>query len=71
MRDVSDLFNDLKNGTLLAVSYAKPDGTMDGHSASSKFDLFEAFAKKHHRVCPIQPRAVEEHGDLRHRGRGR
>jgi phospholipase C len=45
MRDVTDLFNDLKNGTLPAVSYAKPDGTMDGHPASSKFDLFEAFAK--------------------------
>jgi phospholipase C len=43
MRDVTDLFADLKNGTLPAVSYAKPDGTMDGHPASSKFDLFEAF----------------------------
>src|SRR6202045_4787386 len=45
MRDVTDLFNDLKNGTLPAVSYVKPDGVMDGHPASSKFDLFEAFAK--------------------------
>ena len=45
MRDVTDLFDDLKNGTLPAVSYVKPDGTMDGHPASSKFDLFEAFAK--------------------------
>jgi phospholipase C len=43
MRDVTDLFVDLKNGTLPAVSYVKPDGTMDGHPASSKFDLFEAF----------------------------
>ncbi len=45
MRDVTDLFDDLKNGTLPAVSYAKPDGPMDGHPASSKFGLFEAFAK--------------------------
>jgi phospholipase C len=45
MRDVTDLFNDLKNGTLPAVSYVKPDGTMDGHPASSKFGLFEAFTK--------------------------
>ena len=45
MRDVTDLFNDLKNGTLPAVSYVKPDGAMDGHPASSKFNLFEAFAK--------------------------
>ena len=43
MRDVTDLFVDLKNGTLPAVSYVKPDGTMDGHPASSKFGLFEAF----------------------------
>lgn len=44
MRDVTDLFVDIQNGTLPAVSYVKPDGTMDGHPASSKFDLFEAFA---------------------------
>ncbi len=45
MRDVTDLFADLTNGTLPAVSYVKPDGTMDGHPASSKWTLFEAFAK--------------------------
>jgi phospholipase C len=45
MRDVTDLFTDLKNGTLPAVSYVKPDGAMDGHPASSKFDLFEAFVE--------------------------
>ena len=45
MRDVTDLFTDLKDGTLPAVSYVKPDGTMDGHPASSKWSLFEAFAK--------------------------
>jgi phospholipase C len=43
MRDVTDLFADLTNGTLPAVSYVKPDGALDGHPASSKFDLFEAF----------------------------
>jgi phospholipase C len=45
MRDVTDLFGDLVNGTLPAVSYVKPDGTMDGHPASSKWTLFEAFTK--------------------------
>ncbi len=45
MRDVTDLFDDLKNGTLPAVSYVKPDGLMDGHPASSKWSLFEAFAQ--------------------------
>jgi phospholipase C len=45
MRDVTDLFSDLVNGTLPAVSYVKPDGSMDGHPASSKWGLFEAFAQ--------------------------
>jgi phospholipase C len=45
MRDVTDLFTDLQNGALPAVSYVKPDGTMDGHPQSSKWTLFEAFAK--------------------------
>ena len=45
MRDVTDLFTDLSNGTLPAVSYVKPDGLLDGHPASSKWILFEAFAK--------------------------
>lgn len=45
MRDVTDLFTDLVNGTLPAVSYVKPDGNLDGHPASSKWILFEAFAK--------------------------
>jgi phospholipase C len=45
MRDVVDLFADIKAGTLPAVSYVKPDGAMDGHPNSSKWTLFEAFAK--------------------------
>ncbi len=45
MRDVTDLFTDIQNGTLPAVSYVKPDGVLDGHPASSKFDLFEAFVQ--------------------------
>jgi phospholipase C len=43
MRDVVDLFDDLVGGTLPAVSFVKPDGTMDGHPFSSKWTLFEAF----------------------------
>jgi phospholipase C len=45
MRDVTDLFADVAAGNLPAVSYVKPDGTMDGHPASSKWSLFEAFAE--------------------------
>jgi len=44
MRDVVDLFSDIQNGTLPAVSYVKPDSVLDGHPSSSKWNLFEAFA---------------------------
>jgi phospholipase C len=45
MRDVTDLFVDLVRGTLPAVSYVKPDALLDGHPASSKWTLYEAFVK--------------------------
>jgi phospholipase C len=44
--DTTDLYSDIKNGTLPAVSFVKPSGWVDGHPASSKFDLFEGFVKK-------------------------
>lgn len=45
VKDVLDLFNDITNGTLPAVSYVKPDGLLDGHPESSKLGLFEAFTR--------------------------
>ena len=45
-QDISDLYNDIQNDTLPAVSIAKPDGILDGHPASSKLDLFEGYVKK-------------------------
>ena len=45
MKDVTDLATDIKNATLPAVSFVKPDGLLDGHPASSKLSLFEAFAE--------------------------
>jgi len=45
MRDVTDLFTDLANGTLPAVSYVKPDGYLDAHPGGGKMTLFEAFVK--------------------------
>jgi phospholipase C len=44
LKDVPDLESDISSGTLPAVSIVKPDGLLDGHPASSKLDLFEAFA---------------------------
>ncbi len=46
LQDTVDLYNDIQNGTLPAVSFVKPSGYVDGHPASSKLDLFEGFVKK-------------------------
>ncbi|MDR3516051.1 MAG: alkaline phosphatase family protein [Azospirillaceae bacterium] len=46
MKDIPDLDSDIKSGTLPAVSYVKPDGLTDGHPASSKLNLFEAFTRR-------------------------
>lgn len=46
LKDTTDLYADLANGTLPAVSFVKPSGYVDGHPASSKFDLFEGFVMK-------------------------
>jgi phospholipase C len=44
--DTTELYTDIQKGTLPAVSYVKPSGWVDGHPASSKWNLFEGFAKK-------------------------
>jgi len=44
--DTTELYTDIQNGTLPAVSFVKPSGWVDGHPASSKFDLFEGFTRK-------------------------
>jgi len=46
LTDTVDLYTDIKKGTLPAVSYVKPSGWVDGHPASSKFNLYEGFVKK-------------------------
>ncbi len=46
IQDTSDLYADIRNGTLPAVSFVKPSGLVDGHPASSKLNLFEGFTKK-------------------------
>jgi len=45
-QDINDLYSDIRNGTLPAVSIAKPDGLLDGHPASSKLDLYEGYVQK-------------------------
>lgn len=46
IKDTTDFFAAVDNGTLPAVSFVKPDGLLDGHPASSKEDLFEGMVKK-------------------------
>jgi phospholipase C len=60
MRDVTDLFTDLADGTLPAVSYVKPDGAIDGHPASSKWGIFEAFVDNIIQLAKSNPRQWAE-----------
>jgi phospholipase C len=46
IQDTENLYQDIKDGKLPAVSIVKPSGLVDGHPASSKLDLFEGFTKK-------------------------
>jgi phospholipase C len=43
--DTDQLYKDIKNGKLPAVSFVKPSGWVDGHPASSKWNLFEGFVQ--------------------------
>jgi phospholipase C len=44
--DTTELYEDIAEGTLPAVSFVKPSGWVDGHPASSKWNLYEGFVKK-------------------------
>ena len=46
IKDATDFFASVDDGTLPAVSFVKPDSLLDGHPASSKLDLFEGMLKK-------------------------
>jgi phospholipase C len=46
LQDTTDLYADIASGNLPAVSFVKPGGLLDGHPASSKYGLFEAFSRK-------------------------
>ncbi len=46
IQDTTNLYADIKNGTLPAVSIVKPSGLVDGHPSSSKLNLYEGFTQK-------------------------
>ena len=46
LKDTTDLYHAIAKGDLPAVSWVKPGTFNDGHPASSKFSIFEAFSRK-------------------------
>jgi phospholipase C len=46
IQDSMNLYSDIAQNTLPAVSFVKPSGYTDGHPSSSKLNLFEGFVKK-------------------------
>jgi phospholipase C len=46
MKDTLDLYDAIANGNLPAVSFVKPSTFNDGHPASSRVDIFEAFTRR-------------------------
>jgi phospholipase C len=46
IQDTANLYEDIRKGTLPAVSFVKPSGLVDGHPNSSKLNLFEGFTQK-------------------------
>ncbi len=56
LQDMNGLYDAIANNTLPAVSYVKPSTFNDGHPASSKFSIFEAFSKKIVELVQANPR---------------
>jgi phospholipase C len=46
IKDTSQFYTDVEDGILPAVSFVKPSALNDGHPASSKYSIFEAFVRK-------------------------
>jgi phospholipase C len=46
IKDTTDFYAAIASGHLPAVSFVKPSGWVDGHPASSKWNLYEGFVKK-------------------------
>jgi len=60
IKDATDLFAAINNGTLPSVSFVKPDGLLDGHPASSKLDLLEGMVTKIFDSLKAHPQLMAE-----------
>jgi phospholipase C len=59
VKDTADFYTDLQAGILPAVSFVKPAALNDGHPASSKFSIYEAFVRKIITALRKQPKLWE------------
>jgi phospholipase C len=59
LKDTKNLYQDIADNRLPAVSFVKPGGLNDGHPASSKYAIFEAFVKKILVTLQANPRLWE------------
>ncbi len=60
IKDATDFFAAIDGNELPSVSYVKPDDLLDGHPASSKFDLFEGMVTKIMDHLKAQPKLMAE-----------
>jgi phospholipase C len=60
IKDATDFFEAIDKDELPSVSFVKPDGLLDGHPASSKFDLFEGMVQKTINHLKAKPELMAE-----------
>jgi len=60
LQGIGQLYGDIANRALPAVAIVKPSLYLDGHPASSKFGLFEAFCRKIVEMIAAQPELWRE-----------
>jgi phospholipase C len=60
IKDATDFFAAIDGDELPSVSYVKPDGLLDGHPASSKFDLFESMVENIMDHLKAKPELMQE-----------
>ena len=71
IQDTLNLYADIADGNLPAVSFVKPSGFVDGHPSSSKLNLFEGFVKKIVDAVQANKDSVEGHRHHHHLRRRR
>jgi phospholipase C len=60
IKDATDFFAAIDDGSLPSVSYLKPDALLDGHPATSKIDLFEGMVENIIDHLKANPKLMDE-----------